>query len=42
MERARADKQGEHCDEAAIQLSTVATFGEKEKEGYILAEETPH
>lgn len=38
MERARADKQGEHCDEAAIQH----WFGEKEKEGYILAEETPH
>lgn len=39
MERARADKQGEHCDEAAIQL---CWFGGKEKEGYILAEETPH
>lgn len=38
MERARADKQGEQ-DEAAIQL---CWFGEKEKEGYFLAEETPH
>lgn len=32
MERARADKQGEHCDEAAIQLSTVGS-GKKKRRG---------